>query len=232
MFDKDIEKTITMDGTTIHTVSSYDDLSSPNSTATSLTFWIRPYDGWTKRLRDTCLTSLNNIARPYILIEGPYGHKAPLHTYDTVVLVCGGTGISAALPYIQDHIVRAEKGTTKTSSLKLVWTTKQERFVRDLCEKELALALKRNDFESILSATNGVAAADDEEKHAAAYGLQTSRPDVRSLVMGLAKECAGSSVAVLVCGPTAMVDEARIATRDALLETKRDIGYYEEAFAW
>jgi len=148
------------------------------------------------------------------------------------MLVCGGTGISAALPYIQDHITRAEEGTTKTTSLKLVWTTKQERFVRDLCDKELASALRRDDFEAILSATNGVATADDEEKHAAAYEIQTSRPDVRSLVMGLAKESAGSTVAVLVCGPTAMVDEARVATKKALLETTRDIGYYEEAFAW
>jgi NAD(P)H-flavin reductase len=232
MFDKDIEKTITMNGTTLRTVSSSEELSALGSTTTSLTFWIRPYDGWTKRLRDSCIYSLYNSIRPHILIEGPYGHKVPLHTYDTVMLVCGGTGISAALPYILDHITRAAIGTTKTTSLKLVWTAKQGRFIRDLCEKELASALTRSDFAAVLSATQDTAGDLDEIKLAAPCQIQAVRPDVRSLVINLAKESHGSSVAVLVCGPTAMVDEVRIATQEALLETKRDVGYYEEAFAW
>jgi NAD(P)H-flavin reductase len=147
------------------------------------------------------------------------------------MLVCGGTGISAAMPYIIDHINRAEKGTTKTTTLKLVWSARQERFVKDLCEKELTSAFRRSDFEAILSATNGDDFSQDVEK-STAYQIQTTRPDVRSLVMSMATQSEGSSVAVLVCGPTAMVDEVRVATKEALLQTKRDIGYYEEAFAW
>lgn len=71
-----------------------------------LVFWIRPYDGWTKRLRSDCLKAPDNKIRPKLLLEGPYGASVGLHNYENVILIVGGTGIAAALPQIEEYIRR------------------------------------------------------------------------------------------------------------------------------
>lgn len=71
-------------------------------------FFIRPFDGWTRRLRDECSKSPDraiNIAD--FLIEGPYGIRAPVENYENVIFIAGGTGIAVALPYIQDLVHRS-----------------------------------------------------------------------------------------------------------------------------
>ncbi|KAL4995175.1 ferric reductase NAD binding domain-containing protein [Aspergillus recurvatus] len=112
-----------------------------------LIFYIRPYDGWAKRLRDQCRKSGLHAISPKLLLEGPYGHAAPLHTFDTVLMVVGGTGIAAAVPYIIDHISRSE-GTakTRTTRLRLVWSARTtEMFERVFCD-ELAWVLGHEDI--------------------------------------------------------------------------------------
>jgi predicted ferric reductase len=69
---------------------------TPTQPGPTLIFWIRPYNGWTRRVRDSCKKS-NGVYTSTFLFEGPYGHSAPLYTYDTVIMVVGGTGISGAV---------------------------------------------------------------------------------------------------------------------------------------
>ncbi|KLJ05523.1 hypothetical protein EMPG_10998 [Blastomyces silverae] len=72
-----------------------------------LVFWIRPFDGWTKRLRSHCLKSPEQTLTTSFLIEGPYYGAIELHTFENVILIAGGTGIAAALPHIEEHLRRA-----------------------------------------------------------------------------------------------------------------------------
>ncbi|KAB2575753.1 putative ferric reductase transmembrane component [Lasiodiplodia theobromae] len=96
--------------------------SASNKSPTTLTFWIRPYDGWTRRLRDQCIahdrkvrrpssdssdarhSSRTAVCHPLILLEGPYGatHTLP-GAYDATILIAGGSGISAAVPYLREY---------------------------------------------------------------------------------------------------------------------------------
>lgn len=73
-----------------------------------LIFWIRPFDGWTHRLRDECSKNPDKtITNANFLLEGPYGMRAPVYNYENVIFIAGGTGIAAALPYIEDIARRA-----------------------------------------------------------------------------------------------------------------------------
>ncbi|KAL4777278.1 ferric reductase like transmembrane component-domain-containing protein [Aspergillus nidulans var. acristatus] len=143
-----------------------------------LTFWIRPYDGWTRQLRDRCLRSPDFSTRSTILLEGPYGHEFPLWRYDSVLLLAGGTGIASAVPYIRDHIARSEplranklgsgaysdlydedldgngeKSRTRIKDMHLVWVTRQEAFIHRLLSTDLRTALGREDFRASFYAT-------------------------------------------------------------------------------
>ncbi|RMZ81992.1 hypothetical protein DV737_g2339, partial [Chaetothyriales sp. CBS 132003] len=129
-----------------------------------LTFIVRPFGGWTKRLREQCLKSPTGVITPHIFIEGPYGEHSPLHTYENVVFVVGGTGISGALPYLQEHIKMTandarpsgtdNKLTTRTRDITLIWSAKQDSMIRDIAVHELKPMLGRNDIHIHLYATS------------------------------------------------------------------------------
>ncbi|CAK7221776.1 hypothetical protein SBRCBS47491_004643 [Sporothrix bragantina] len=120
--------------------------SIAGSYESSLVFYVRPYDGWTQRLRKQCQKAADGIVHPKLLIEGPYGEKADLHHFDTLLLFVGGTGIASAVPYILDHIQRAENGTTRTTNIQLIWSGRQKAMFEHIADTELRDALQRNDF--------------------------------------------------------------------------------------
>ncbi|GES66786.1 FRE family ferric-chelate reductase [Aspergillus terreus] len=106
-----------------------------------LVFWIRPFDGWTRHLQQQCTRSPDRKLETALLVEGPYGEPFPLSNYESVLLVVGGTGIAAAVPYIQDHLARcAEMSETTqpfTRDIHLVWTTRQEAFIQHVVTQDL-----------------------------------------------------------------------------------------------
>jgi hypothetical protein len=125
-----------------------------------LVFFIRPYSSWTKRLRQECLKSANGIITPHVFIEGPYGHRSPLHSYENVVLIVGGTGIAGALPYLQEHLRSTHANgagrtnNTLTRDITLVWATKQSAMICGIAAHELRPMLGREDIHVHLYATS------------------------------------------------------------------------------
>ena len=134
-----------------------------------LTFWIRPFNGWTRRLRSDCMASWNHTIDTNILLEGPYGIHHELNRYENVILVAGGTGIAAVLPHIEEYVRRTsptfstedisdstsssshsfidsdhrkkKRPATNTKFITLVWTVRQEGFIHSLAAAELRPAL-------------------------------------------------------------------------------------------
>ncbi|KAF9639832.1 putative ferric reductase protein [Lasiodiplodia theobromae] len=82
------------------------------------------------------------------IIDGPYGtYVPPLHrTFDTVVLVAAGTGITAALPYALDLSRQLRDGgadgcsSTTVQEVRLVWTIRDDAWIEWV----------RSEFESIV----------------------------------------------------------------------------------
>src|SRR5690242_8138157 len=62
--------------------------------APSMVYLIRPYDGFTSRLKQHCLSRPKTLR---VSIEGPYGHSVPLRDYSNVLFVVGGTGVAVPL---------------------------------------------------------------------------------------------------------------------------------------
>ncbi|KAJ5826477.1 hypothetical protein N7447_003240 [Penicillium robsamsonii] len=206
-----------------------------------LTFWVRPYDGWTKQLRQQCLSSPGKTSDTTILLEGPYGEAFPLWRYESVLIIVGGTGIASAVPYIQDHLRRSvedwdespENEKTRVRDMELVWTTKQAAFIQDVSRRELKGALEREDFRASFYATRDSTTCSGNPTD---FGLdiQSDRPHLQSLIMSRVSDAcsAGGSLAILVCGPPRMADEARAAAHLAMRQGHRSIKFVEESFTW
>ncbi|GFF78671.1 putative plasma membrane ferric-chelate reductase [Aspergillus lentulus] len=210
---------------------SIDTSADPPQRKLALQFWIRPYDGWTRHLRDQCLQSSTRTIRPNILIEGPYGEQCPLWKYESVLLIAGGTGIAAAVPYIHDHTIRSSAGQTTTQDIHLVWTARQPALIRDIAGRELKQALLREDFRVSFYVTS-----ESMSQAEIMNGVEfvCGRPDLQAIITAHAEEArlSSSSVLVLVCGPSGMADQARAAVHQAMRRGCRSIQYVEEAFDW
>lgn len=138
-----------------HRRDTYSKEDKPSRKRPKLIFWIRPYDGWTRHLRDECLATADNSTSPTILLEGPYGESFPLWRYDSTLLIAGGTGIACAVPYIQKHLRRGgdqdddyKEERLIPNKISLVWAAREAAFVHDVASRELRDALSRDDFEA------------------------------------------------------------------------------------
>ncbi|GIK05003.1 hypothetical protein Aspvir_009102 [Aspergillus viridinutans] len=210
---------------------SIDKLADLPERKLALHFWIRPYDGWTRHLRDQCLQSPTRRIQPNILLEGPYGEQCPLWKYESILLIAGGTGIAAAIPYIQDHIIRSSIGETSTQDIHLVWTARQPALMRDIAGRELKQALGREVFRvSFYVTSESMSPAEIMD----GVEFMCGRPDLQGIITAHAEEArlSSSSVVVLVCGPSGMADQARAAVHQAMRRGCRSLRYLEEAFDW
>jgi len=95
--------------------------TSTSPTNNTLTFLIRPYDGLTKTLFET--------TRPVdVMLDGPYGglSNRPERQFDKVILVAGGGGISAMLPWLSHFLPILRAGSDRLTQVHLVWCIRHE----------------------------------------------------------------------------------------------------------
>lgn len=123
-------------------------------------FWIRAFDGFTKRLAKSCKNSQHGTASVPILLEGPYGHFEPLHHFESVLLIGGGTGISGVYPYLQEHLHRLRSNKpTRTRTVQLIVAARQATFFQQLSEELLQPCPEGSGAQIELFATR------DDKKH-------------------------------------------------------------------
>lgn len=144
---------------------SNQDSHSCTANGDALTFLIRPTtkSGFTYRLLQQCLASSSGSTTTRLLVEGPYGTTHPLHAYETLILVAGGSGISATLPYLLEYASQAiSKQNGKTDSHKkwrtrqiiFVWATREPAMLQYIEKQHLAPLLHRQDVSYHLHATS------------------------------------------------------------------------------
>lgn len=213
--------------------------SQPSSCedSTRLGFLIKPLAGWTGRLRDQCLKSPDSSANMSMFFEGPYGERVPLSKYEHVVLFAGGSGITAVLPYILEHIQNQGTSTTVTRHITLVWSVRQIELIQQVTSYELRPIFGRNDIAASFYVTcteeSTLAKLDSVQD----INILTGRPDTQSMVKDIAREISspeyeGGRMAVLACGPTGLTSDVRRAIHESLQGGIRDIEYFEEKFGW
>lgn len=87
-------------------------------------FLIRARDGFTKRLReqaegDTPITAY---------IDGPYGHACSRSHFDSVLFICGGSGISFGLSNLLAIVDAAKRGKSVVRKVKLIWMIRRQDY--------------------------------------------------------------------------------------------------------
>jgi predicted ferric reductase len=98
----------------------------------------RPYGGFTRTLVDKALEK-----GPYhtyrAFVDGPYGGmKRKLHSFDKVILIAGGSGITALVSHLLDLIKRMREGKTVTTSIHVIWAMRRPEIL-DWFKEELRI---------------------------------------------------------------------------------------------
>ncbi|KAL6788757.1 ferric reductase like transmembrane component domain-containing protein [Trichoderma sp. SZMC 28012] len=191
-----------------------------------MSFLIRPYNGFTERLRDMLVDEQSSSRPLKVLVDGPYGHTQQLQEYRQVVFIAGGSGVVVALSYLNSLC----DGTKAPNTIELHWAVREPAFVRDVLSKEAKSALDTGmlSLHLYMSAVNDFSTNDLPSK----VEQHVGRPNIHSVVMSAARGTQGNNLAVVACGPAKMADDSRLAVVDALKNGNHNIDYYEESFTW
>jgi predicted ferric reductase len=192
-----------------------------------MTFLIRPYDGFTLRLRDMLVGEQSSPKLLRMLVDGPYGHTQRLHKYQRVMFIAGGSGVVVALSYLNSL---CEKMKTRTT-IELHWAVRESAFVRDVLSTEAKRAINAGRLSLHLYMSSQI---ESPETGSLLSQVQqhVGRLKISSVVMSAARDAQGDNLAVVACGPAKMADDTRLAVVDALNHGSCQIDYYEESFTW
>ncbi|KAG6012106.1 hypothetical protein E4U54_007723 [Claviceps lovelessii] len=225
--------------------------TSTSSATKILTFLIRPYDGFTGRLRDLAAAASPRPASMRVLVDGPYGHHQPLHLFNQVVFVVGGSGIVVPISYLQGRVGQSSQ---TNRSVQVHWAVREPALAAEVLARDMRDAVADND--GALSVHIYVSTAETPTPTPRPRGVHVSgtqggldvpaqniarhdgRLSARQIVMRAAAECAagtsqhGRSLAVVACGPARLADDARRAAVEAMEGGLCSVEYFEERFRW
>ena len=113
-----------------------------------LAFMVRPYNGFTARLRDHILQEgeerNGHISKLSVrmAIEGPYGTPYDLSKYSSILFIIGGSGITVALSHLQALLDSLKESQNKEKhsrlhSIRLVWAIRGAALFDDVFQQDL-----------------------------------------------------------------------------------------------
>ena len=150
---------------TSHSMASSSAVPPPAHAASAMTFLIRPYDGFTGRLRDKAAAAANpgyssvdcsagfapNYPAPAnlrVLVDGPYGHAQRFDDdYDSLLYVVGGSGIAVPMAQITGmghEFTLAPNRHRRLKRVHIVWALREAEFAAEVLREDLRDVL-RND---------------------------------------------------------------------------------------
>lgn len=188
-----------------------------------MTFLIRPYDSFTARLKDLSIKS----GHVKVLVEGPYGHTHPIHRYDHVVFVVGGTGIVTLLSYLP--LLLGKYSTPRT--IEIHWAVREIALAATVFREYMnnALGTSKLSFDLYMSAgTDEVA----EYQLPSQVELHHKRPNIPHIIESAAAQDGRGAMAIVACGPEGLVDDARAAVVSSMRRSKHHIDYFQDNFFW
>lgn len=201
-----------------------------------LTFLIRPYDGFTSRLRDLAASASPHPAPMRVLVDGPYGHHQPLHLFNRVVFIVGGSGVVLPISYLQGLAAQSREANNITS-MQLHWAVREPALAAEVIARDMldALALADDGTLSINIYFSAETPPSSDGVHLPPQiARHYQRPSAWQIVTQAAEDCAAGreSLAVVACGPARLADDARRAVVEAMDRTLCEIEYFEEKFRW
>ncbi|KAG5648723.1 hypothetical protein DXG03_000070 [Asterophora parasitica] len=229
---------------------------------TTFHFHFAPLAGATRRIEKRIAQAKDLSTKMTVLLEGPYGTVHPVPSYEQILLVAGGSGITAILPYAFSIVNSSPRHARKVT---IVWVVRKAAYAADLLSHELApkntpgidvhVHVSREDgplaTDFIDRLPNRVAGADDtyssdgdstgahkEGKDGASFKVAGGRPVMANLLAHHISQLVGSErLAVLACGPATMLDDLRRAVANSYGNGEGQVRgdaleYFEDAFSW
>ncbi|KAI9206754.1 uncharacterized protein BJ171DRAFT_566596 [Polychytrium aggregatum] len=173
-----------------------------------LTLLIKTNGQWTTEVAKLCPDQQDRVKVP-VKIDGPFGSRSTSYLeYESLVLVAGGSGVAALLPFVRHYAVA---GPT-SGKLHLVWTAKSEsdvvtfaQFVLDMADKNSLLSSR---VSLSLHITGKPAKTADEAKLLDSNGADNSK-DFSSVESKTAANLDSKDLATTVSGAEQPVGTGR-----------------------
>ena len=190
-------------------------------------FLVRPYDGFTRRLKTQVTKELEALSscQMNIFLEGPYGNTLDLGRFSNVLVIAGGSGIVAAVSHSHRLL---EKGST---AVHVVWALPQRHLVDDVCEHELGAVIRNPQFTMDVYLTGAAPLEPDALIPHAPYKVHYGRPDLYGVVADARRNCA-EDLAVVESGTPAMSDACRKAFVQLLDTEGPQVEFFSETMTW
>ncbi|RFU33083.1 hypothetical protein B7463_g3217, partial [Scytalidium lignicola] len=178
--------------------------------APEIRFLIRPYDSFTRRLREAASRTDQKPVRFRVLVEGPYGHTLPFHRFDNIVFIVGGTGIVVPLSYL-DVLC---KSTSKTKAVRIIWVVREAAFAAFVLLQDFGGLLENNNLSVDVYITGDEVVASRLGQEIKDVRVLHGRPHIHGEVEDAIRDFPDQgSLAVVACGPAKMADDARRAVK-------------------
>lgn len=172
-----------------------------------------------------------------VCVEGPYGTTSPLHLFNNVLFLCGGSGLPGPLA----HAIELSKSLKHKGVIDMVIAVRSldilEAYINELLELQrsqvhLQIFVTRSaptaQYGSISSNIHEQAVVPRLKPFAT---FHVGRPDLQSLINNSLSQ--NGPLAILTCGPPVFVDKARDITASTIVKNPtRVIEYFEEYQCW
>ncbi|KIJ12652.1 hypothetical protein PAXINDRAFT_14571 [Paxillus involutus ATCC 200175] len=90
-----------------------------------IVFFINVRGGFTARLKEAALAG----RKVKVFVDGPYGLSPNLGSYDTSVLIAGGSGVSYTLPTLLDIIEKVREGKSNCRRVVFIWAIRDANHI-------------------------------------------------------------------------------------------------------
>lgn len=218
--------------------------------------FVKTKKGITKRLNKQLAKLPDGKKTIRISVEGPYGHRAPVEKYDTVLLMAGGNGIPGPFHHAYDL---SKRESSSKKNIKLNWVIRHPEALQWFQTELKALANTNVEVNVYITApkTDEVDTSSNEEKKEASsdeaelkgqvkisnpadiisslsshVNFHHGRPNLEEIILNEFRAESGPSVAVMSCGPSKMGDSIRSLVAKHLNESKGRVDLFEESQVW
>ncbi|SMN20467.1 similar to Saccharomyces cerevisiae YKL220C FRE2 Ferric reductase and cupric reductase [Maudiozyma saulgeensis] len=203
---------------------------------------LKPKSGASKVLYDSLRKNYNALDIK-VALEGPYGHSAPIHHADNILLIAAGTGIPGPLFHAMDLTSRFQEHTGKKIQLVIIIRDKSilnafKDEILTLRNKDVAIDVfltregssksvshHHTEYTSLLPRTLDI--EDIKTFSKVSFG----RPNIENIIVSCIEP--NKRLAILSCGAPQFEDSLRNITSTVIMNhPESNIDYYEEFQRW
>ncbi|KAL4970082.1 ferric reductase family protein [Aspergillus stella-maris] len=205
------------------------DVYGPQQTTISLL--IRRRTGFTDKLFQRAVSSVDCRTTLTAFAEGPYGSIHSMDSYGSVMLFAGGVGITHLVPFTRHLVQGYADGTVAARRVTLVWIIQSPEhleWIRPWMTSILAMNRRREVLRIMLFITRP-RNTKEIQSPSSTVQMFPGRPNIDTLI-NMEVENQIGAMGALVCGNGSLSDDVRRACRSR--QDKTQIDFIEESFTW